>query len=72
MTNASDSSLENEQSEVLQAAYEAGYFERPRRIPGTDVAEALGLSPATFQHRLQEALAVCVEQCLAERDGADS
>ena len=43
--------LTDRQREVVQTAYYAGYFERPRRSDGEDVARALEISPqAVYQH----------------------
>jgi hypothetical protein len=40
------------QREVLRTAYEAGYFERPKRANATELADALGISPSTFTEHL--------------------
>ncbi|NUB92183.1 helix-turn-helix domain-containing protein [Haloterrigena sp. SYSU A121-1] len=71
MGDASNPSIDDEHEVVLEAAYEAGYFEHPRRTAGEEIAASLDLSPAAFQIRLQEATAACVERYLAERDEAD-
>lgn len=49
--------LTEKQLEALQTAYFKGYFEWPRRATGVDVAEALGVSPPTFQQHLRKSLA---------------
>ena len=43
------------QREVLEAAYEAGYFERPREATGEELAEELGIRPATFSQHVRAA-----------------
>lgn len=47
--------LTERQLEVLQTAYRMGYFERPRRANGTEVAESLGVDPSTFSEHLASA-----------------
>ncbi|MFB6120874.1 MAG: helix-turn-helix domain-containing protein [Halobacteriaceae archaeon] len=44
--------LTDRQLEVLQTAYEMGYFERPRDANATDVADELGVSPSTVTEHL--------------------
>ncbi|ESP89953.1 helix-turn-helix domain-containing protein [Candidatus Halobonum tyrrellensis] len=43
------------QLEVLETAYEMGYFERPRRANATEVAAALDISASTFGEHLAAA-----------------
>lgn len=43
------------QLEVLETAYDIGYFERPRRATATDVADELGISPSTVGEHLAAA-----------------
>lgn len=43
------------QREVLETAYEMGYFERPRRANATEVAAELDISPSTFGEHLSAA-----------------
>jgi predicted DNA binding protein len=40
---------------VLETAHEMGYFERPRRANGTEVAAALDIDPSTFSEHLAAA-----------------
>lgn len=47
--------LTDRQREVLQAAYEAGYYEWPRGCTGTDIAETLGITSATFSEHIHAA-----------------
>lgn len=47
--------LTDRQREVLYAAYEAGYYDRPRETTGEELAEELGISPATFQQHIRAA-----------------
>lgn len=49
------SKLTARQLEVLETAYEMGYFERPRRANATDVADALDINPSTFSEHLAAA-----------------
>ncbi len=48
-------SLTDRQHEALQTAYFSGFFDRPRRHSGTEVAESMGISQPTFSHHLREA-----------------
>ena len=47
--------LTDRQREVLATAYDMGYFERPRRANGSDVARELGIDPSTFSEHLAAA-----------------
>ncbi|AGN01007.1 Bacterio-opsin activator HTH domain protein [Salinarchaeum sp. Harcht-Bsk1] len=47
--------LTDRQREVLHAAFEAGYYERPRRKTGEEIAEELDISPTTFQQHVRAA-----------------
>lgn len=47
--------LTDRQHAVLQAAYHSGFFERPRKSSGADLAESLGVSPPTFHTHLRKA-----------------
>ncbi|WP_254824544.1 helix-turn-helix domain-containing protein [Haloglomus halophilum] len=49
------SRLTARQLEVLETAYEMGYFERPRQANGREVADALGIDPSTFSEHLAAA-----------------
>lgn len=46
------SKLTSRQLEVLQTAYEWGYFERPRRANATEIAAELNINPSTFREHL--------------------
>lgn len=46
------SKLTARQYEILETAYEMGYFERPRQANATEIAEKLDISPATFSEHL--------------------
>lgn len=59
--------LTDRQLEVLRAAYEAGYFDRPRRANATDVADTLGISRATFSEHLSIVFRKLFEDVLDER-----
>lgn len=47
--------LTNRQQEVLYAAHEAGYYQRPRRKTGEEIAAELDISPTTFQQHIRAA-----------------
>lgn len=47
--------LTDRQREVLATAYEHGYFEHPRRANAAEVADVLGVAPATFREHLAAA-----------------
>jgi len=49
------SKLTTRQLEVVQTAYEMGYFDRPRRANATEVARALDIDPTTFSEHLAAA-----------------
>lgn len=44
--------LTDRQLEVLETAYDAGYFERPRGATAQELADALGIAPSTFTEHL--------------------
>jgi len=54
------------QREALTTAYDAGYFERPRRITQTELAERLGISVPATGDRLRRGTANIVEHLLIE------
>jgi hypothetical protein len=43
------------QLEVLETAYEMGYFERPRRANATEIAAELDINPSTFREHIAAA-----------------
>jgi predicted DNA binding protein len=45
--------LTDRQRTVLETAYVAGYFDRPRRSTGEDLAASLDVSPSTFYQHLR-------------------
>lgn len=47
--------LTDRQIEVLETAFEAGYYDWPRRCTGEDVADELGISSATFSEHIHAA-----------------
>lgn len=49
------SKLTDRQYEVLQTAYEMGYYERPRRSNATEIAAELGIDPSTLTEHLAAA-----------------
>lgn len=57
--------LTERQRNALQAAYYAGYFERPRAATGGDVADSLGISQPTFSQHLRDAERKVLDALLA-------
>lgn len=49
------SKLTSRQLEVLETAYEMGYFERPRRTNATEIAAELNINPSTFREHIAAA-----------------
>lgn len=47
--------LTDRQVEVIRTAYRAGYYEWPREATGREVADALGISSATFSQHVKAA-----------------
>lgn len=47
--------LTDRQHEVLQAAYESGYYEWPRKCTGQEVADLLDITSATFSQHIHAA-----------------
>ncbi|WP_254546127.1 bacterio-opsin activator domain-containing protein [Halomarina pelagica] len=60
--------LTDRQREVLRTAYLSGFFETPRANTGAEIAEALGISTATFHEHIRIAERKLVEAAL---DGAE-
>jgi predicted DNA binding protein len=58
--------LTDRQRSVLQAAYHAGYFDRPRDSTAEELADALGVSSATVHYHLRRAQAALVAEFLDE------
>ncbi|MFC4436673.1 MULTISPECIES: bacterio-opsin activator domain-containing protein [Natrialbaceae] len=48
-----ESDLTEKQRAALETAYFAGYFDWPRESTGEEIAERLGISPATFNQHLR-------------------
>lgn len=62
--------LTDRQREVLQTAYEYGYYEQPRENSGQDVADVLGISQPAFSNHLRKAEQVLVGCTIEEQLGA--
>lgn len=60
------SKLTKRQFEVLETAYEMGYFERPRRANATDIAAELDIDPSTFTEHLAAAQTKLFEDILED------
>ncbi|WP_254768057.1 helix-turn-helix domain-containing protein [Salinilacihabitans rarus] len=57
--------LTDAQRDLLLAAYEAGYFEVPRRATLVDLGERLGVSDSAVSQRLRRGLAALIESTIA-------
>ncbi|GAB7093212.1 hypothetical protein JCM30237_03640 [Halolamina litorea] len=68
--------LTDRQLEAIRTAYFSGYFDRPRKHTGTEIAEAMGISQPTFSHHLREAqrklCAVLFEEADREAEPVDA
>lgn len=62
--------LTDRQAEVLETAYEAGFFEWPRELSGEELAEQLGVTAPTMHQHLRKALKGVLEPTLDSSDGA--
>lgn len=62
------SEITDRQRDVLGTAHRMGYFERPRRANAGEVAEALGISTATFTEHLSAAQSKLLEFVLESPD----
>lgn len=58
------SKLTHRQIEVLETAYDSGYFDRPRRSNATEIAAELGINPSTFREHLTAAESKLLEDLL--------
>jgi len=58
--------LTDRQREVARVAYCAGYFEQPRSCTGTDVAEALDISPQAFYQHVRRIQRLLFEELVGE------
>ncbi|WP_267642124.1 bacterio-opsin activator domain-containing protein [Haloarchaeobius amylolyticus] len=52
---AIEQSLTDRQSEVLETAYRAGFFDWPRETSGDEMADLLGVTPPTFHQHVRVA-----------------
>lgn len=60
--------LTDRQWEVLETAFQHGYFERPREHSGQEIAAKLGISSATFSQHLRTAQRAIVSLLVEETD----
>lgn len=58
--------LTDRQREVLEVAYQMGYFSYPREANATDVAEELGIDSSTFTEHLAAAQSKLMKELVAE------
>lgn len=69
---AIDDLLTDRQHEVLEAAFEGGYYNWSREATGEEIAESIGISPATFHQHLRVAERYLVEWLLMNRPSPES
>lgn len=70
--SANEFGLTGTQCELLNAAYEQGYFDIPRRITMRDLAAQFDISSQAVSERLRRALSVLLEHTLdVESESAD-
>ena len=58
------SRLTHRQLEILETAYDKGYFDRPRRSNATEIAAELDVNPSTFREHLTAAESKILEDLL--------
>lgn len=61
-----DSALSPEQYRTIRTAYDEGYFEVPRRVTLSDLADRFGISDNAVSQRLRRGLSTLVEETLVE------
>lgn len=69
---AGEYGLTDDQRTTLLTAFEAGYFEVPRRASQRDLAAALGVSGSAVSQRIRRAVATLVENTLAATASAST
>lgn len=62
--------LTSRQREVVETAYQAGYFNSPRAVNGAEVAEMFGFSDTTFHQHIRAAQSRLYEQLLSVDEGS--
>ncbi|WP_135855426.1 helix-turn-helix domain-containing protein [Halorussus salinus] len=62
--------LSAEQERILRTAYERGYYDVPRRVSQTDLADSFGLSTSAVSQHLRRATAELVGNALLPRRGS--
>jgi predicted DNA binding protein len=67
--SAAQSELTSKQHEALLVAYERGYFDIPREVTLTDLAEQLGISTQALSQRLRRGNRTLVRESLVEQSG---
>ncbi|WP_101297119.1 PAS domain S-box protein [Halegenticoccus soli] len=63
-----EEALTERQRATLETAYYAGFFEWPRDSSGEDMAESLGIAPATFHQHVRTGLQKLVEILVEDAD----
>lgn len=64
---ALEASLTDRQREVLQTAYEDGFYEWPREVTGAQLSEKMGIAPPTLHQHLRAAEQTLVRLVFEER-----
>jgi predicted DNA binding protein len=64
--------LTDRQREVLEVAYNRGFFAWPRGSTGGEVAQTLDISPPTFHQHIRKAVNRIVELALQRRSSNES
>jgi predicted DNA binding protein len=58
------------QREVIETAYQYGYFDSPRRASGKELAEELGFSNTTFHEHVRKVENTLFEELLGDGGGS--
>ncbi|MFB6140758.1 MAG: helix-turn-helix domain-containing protein [Halosimplex sp.] len=66
LTRVIEDEMGEEQLELLELAYERGFFELPRRASESDLADELGVSQSTVSERLRSAQQTLLGTVLAQ------
>lgn len=67
-TSPEEGPLTSEQEAALSAAYENGYWDVPRAVTQTELAEIVGISDNSLSQRLRRGVEVAVEELLFETE----
>lgn len=67
-TDWREAGLTPDQRDALQVAHEAGYFDVPRGVSQSELADELGVSPSAVSQRLRRATSQLIESQVGSRD----